>query len=111
MLLSVKTYKTFSETRIYVNRKFTAAARGTGRIPANFAPAFYHYITPDMAIATITISATIDSKNAGIVTFVGKAARFVTSARPIAASAAIISEKLLPLNTTAITVNGVRNDA
>ena len=45
--------------------------------------------------------------NAGIVIFVGSAARLVTNAIPIATSAIINKTRLLPALTTANMVNGV----
>ena len=53
-------------------------------------------------------SATILSKNTGIVILVGKAARFVTSAAPMAVMASANIIMLLPELSTANTVIGVR---
>lgn len=50
----------------------------------------------------------IESTNAGIVIFVGSAARLVTSASAIAPIAVINSVKLCVVAITAITVNGVK---
>ena len=60
---------------------------------------------------TTIMSIKIDRKNAGMVILVGSAARLVTNARPIALKEIITREKLLLVNITAITVNGVRKEA
>src|SRR4030095_916213 len=57
---------------------------------------------------TMAISIRMLRINRGIVILVGKAARLVTRAIPIAAMANTNKYKLLPVNITAITVNGVR---
>ena len=59
--------------------------------------------TTMMAISRITLI-----NNAGIVIFVGSAARLVTNAMPIDIRAIINNTKLLPALTTAKMVKGVR---
>lgn len=52
-------------------------------------------------------SSRIEKKNVGIVTFVGNAARLVTSAMPIAAMAKDHKTMLFPVNMIMATVSGV----
>jgi len=57
---------------------------------------------------TMARSIRILNTKTGMVIFVGRAARFVTSVIPIAAIASTNKYKLFPVNITAITVSGVR---
>lgn len=65
----------------------------------------------DNEIRTIATSIKIDRIKAGIVIFVGRAARFVTSDRAIAPRHAMINAKLPLVVITAIAVNGVKREA
>lgn len=57
---------------------------------------------------TMARSIRILNTKTGMVIFVGRAARFVTSVIPIPAIASTNKYKLFPVNITTITVSGVR---